>query len=220
MKKLKKRLYDTGVIPVSVIRNVNDVPYICEALIEGGIEAIEVTFRADGAEKVISEIKKRYPRMLVGGGTVLQTEQARMCEDSGADFVVSPGLDIGVTEYCLKKKIPIIPGCTTATEYQTAFSLGLNVLKFFPAEQSGGAEKIKALSAPFPNFAVIPTGGVSIEKLDEYMSLPCVLACGGSYMVAERLIREQMWEEIRKFSSMTVEKVKEVRKNAESGDIR
>ena len=212
MEKVKKRLYDAGVIPVSVIRNIEDVPHICEALCEGGIDVIEVTFRASGAEKVISEIKKRYPHMLVGGGTVLNEEQARMCKDSGAEFVVSPGLDACIVEYCLKNKMPVIPGCTTATEYHAAMRMGLEVLKFFPAEQSSGAEKIKALSAPFQNFKVIPTGGISMDKLDEYMSLPCVLACGGSYMVAERLIKDQMWEEIKKFTSMTVDKVKEVRR--------
>ncbi len=211
MKEIQKRLYSTGVIPVSVIKNVEDADKVCEALLGGGIDVIEVTLRTEGAERVIEEIKKNFPQMLVGAGTVLNTEQVKTCESAGADFIVTPGFDERVVECCQKKKLPIFPGCTTATEYQAAYNYSLEVLKFFPAEQSGGVGRIKALAAPYPNFKIIPTGGVSLDNIGGYLSEPCVLACGGSYMVAQKLIAEKKWDKIKEFTEMSVAKVKEAR---------
>ncbi|MBE6548252.1 MAG: bifunctional 4-hydroxy-2-oxoglutarate aldolase/2-dehydro-3-deoxy-phosphogluconate aldolase [Ruminococcaceae bacterium] len=213
-KLLIEQIYKIGIIPVTTLHDPeNDAIALCEALRLGGINVIEITFRADGAQKAIYDIKNRFPDMLVGAGTVVCEEQVRAAQGSGADFIVSPGFDLGVVKCCKKMKIDIFPGCATATDYQAALGCGLEVLKFFPAEQSGGVAKIKALSAPFPNFKIIPTGGISLDNIGDYLSEPSVLACGGSYMVAQKLIEDKKWDKITEFCHMTCEKIKEIRGN-------
>ena len=133
---------------------------------------------------------------------------------AGAKFIVTPGLDPDLVRYCQPKNLPIYPGCTTPTDYHTAYKLGLEVLKFFPAEQSGGLAKIKAMSAPFPMFKVMPTGGISLKNLAEYIKAPVICACGGSYMVTADLIDNSRWDEITELCKKSVEIVKEARNHA------
>ena len=214
-QNIKELLYNTGIIPVTTLYTPDaDALPLCEALRRGGIDVIEITFRADGAEKAIAQIKKEFPDMLVGAGTVLSDKHLKLSEEAGADFIVTPGLDCKLVEHCKRKKLPIFPGCTTATEYQAAYAMELDTIKFFPAEQSGGVGKIKALSGPFPSFKVIPTGGVSLDNIESYVSCPSVLACGGSYMVAQKLIENKQWDKIEELCRWSVEKVKEARRNA------
>lgn len=209
------RIRKVGIIPVVTLYQPEaDAIPLCEALKRGGIDVVEITFRSEGAERAIEAIKKAYPDMLVGAGTVLDEKQAKIAEDSGADFVVTPGFDKKTVEYCKKKKIPIFPGCITPTEYQLALSYELDVVKFFPAEQSGGVAMIKALSGPFPTLKVIPTGGVSLDNIESYISCPSVLACGGSYMVAQKLIESKQWDKVEEISRWSTEKVREARRNA------
>ena len=130
---------------------------------------------------------------------------------AGAEFIVTPGFDGSLVEYCQKRSLPIYPGCTTPTDYHAALKYGLEVLKFFPAEQSGGLPKIKAMSAPFSMFRIMPTGGISLQNLKEYLSCPVILACGGSYMVTESLIEGQSWEEITQLCRNSRRLVKEAR---------
>ena len=197
MNDLNRRISGIGVVPVIKLNHPErDAAALAKALCEGGVPVAEVTFRAEGADRAIRLMKEARPDMIVGAGTVLTVDQVDRAVDAGAEFIVSPGFDPELVAYCLKKGVAVYPGCTTPTDYQAALKFGLEVLKFFPAEQSGGLAKIKAMSAPFPMFRVMPTGGISLKNLKEYLSCPAVAACGGSYMVTADLIDNQRWDEI------------------------
>ena len=165
-----------------------------------------------GVVPVIKLMKEACPEMLVGAGTVTTTAQIDKVIEAGGDFIVSPGLDPELVAYAQEKNIPIYPGCTTASEYHQALKFGLELIKFFPAEQSGGLAKIKALSAPFPQFKVMPTGGISLKNLKDYISAPVIAACGGSYMVTADLIDNNKWDEITELCRKSREIVEEARK--------
>lgn len=206
---------ETGVVPVIKLNHPErDAAALAEALFAGGMPVAEVTFRAARADTAIRLMREACPGMLIGAGTVLTEEQVDRAIAAGASFIVTPGLDRELVLYCQKKGVPIYPGCTTPTDYHTANRLGLKVLKFFPAEQSGGLAKIKAMSAPFPMFKVMPTGGISLKNLKEYISCPVICACGGSYMVTSELIEGQRWDEITELCHQSVKIVKEARENA------
>lgn len=212
MNEMNERISRIGVVPVIKLNHPErDAAPLARALCEGGIPAAEVTFRAAGADVAIRRMKEACPEMIVGAGTVLTTEQVDRAKQAGAEFIVSPGFDAELVAYAQHSGLPVYPGCTTATDYQAALKLGLEVLKFFPAEQSGGLAKIKALSAPFPMFKVMPTGGISLKNLKEYLSCPVVAACGGSYMVAADLIDGQKWDEIIDLCRRSVVIAKEAR---------
>lgn len=209
-----KIISEIGVVPVIKLNNPErDAAPLAKALCEGGLPVAEVTFRAAGADKAIKIMSETCPDMLVGAGTVMTTEQVDKAKAAGAKFVVTPGLDIEIVKYCQQVGMPIYPGCTTPTDYHAAFKLGLQVLKFFPAEQSGGLAKIKAMAAPFPMFKVMPTGGVSLKNLKEYISCPVICACGGSYMVTADLIDNGEWDKIIELCKESVKIVKEARNN-------
>ena len=212
MNELQKRVSQIGVVPVIKLTNPQrDAAPLSDALCAGGVPVAEITFRAAGADEAMRIMVERHPEMLVGAGTVLTTEQVDKTIAAGGQFVVTPGMDPEIVRYCQEKGITCFPGCTTPTDYHTAYKLGLEVLKFFPAEQSGGLAKIKAMSAPFPQFKVMPTGGVSLKNLKEYLSSPIIAACGGSYMVSATLIDNQKWDEITDLCKKSREIVKEAR---------
>ena len=214
MSDMNQRISEIGVVPVIKLNNPErDAANLAKALCEGGVPVAEVTFRAAGADTAIRLMREACPDMLVGAGTVLSTEQVDKALAAGAQFVVTPGFDPELVAYCQKKDLPIYPGCTTPTDYHAALKFGLKVLKFFPAEQSGGLAKIKAMSAPFPMFKVMPTGGISLKNLKDYLSCPVICACGGSYMVTADLIDNQKWDEIVELCKKSVEIVKEARNN-------
>ena len=214
MCDINQKISEIGVVPVIKINNPErDAANLAKALCEGGIPVAEVTFRAAGADVAIRLMREACPDMLVGAGTVLTTEQVDKAISSGAQFVVTPGFDPELVAYCQEKGLPIYPGCTTPTDYHAAYKFGLKVLKFFPAEQSGCLAKIKAMSAPFPMFKVMPTGGISLKNLKEYLSCPVICACGGSYMVTADLIDNNKWDEIIELCKKSVEIVKEARNN-------
>lgn len=213
MNELHNRISQIGIVPVIKLSHPQtDAVPLAKALIEGGIPVAEVTFRAAGAAEAIKRMREAYPEMLVGAGTVLSLRQVDEALEAGAQFIVTPGLDPELVHYCQEHNVPIFPGCTTPTDYHTAYKLGLEILKFFPAEQSGGLTKIKAMSAPFPMFKIMPTGGVSLKNLAEYASSPVVCACGGSYMVKADLIENGRWDEITSLCRQSVEIVKEARR--------
>ena len=212
MDTVSQKICEIGVVPVIKLNHPErDAAPLAKALIAGGVPVAEVTFRAAGAAAAIRTMREQFPEMLVGAGTVLTTKQIDEAMDAGAQFIVTPGLDTELVAYCQKKNIPIFPGCTTPTDYHTAYKYGLEVLKFFPAEQSGGLKKIKAMSAPFPMFKVMPTGGISLNNLKEYLSSPVIAACGGSYMVSADLIDNGRWDEITELCRQSVAIAKEAR---------
>lgn len=197
MNTLNQAIYDIGIVPVIKLSNPErDAVPLAKALCEGGVLVAEVTFRAAGADTAIRLMKEACPDMIVGAGTVTEKTQIDATIAARGQFIVTPGLDPELVAYAQEKNIPIYPGCTTPTDYHAALKLGLEVLKFFPAEQSGGLAKIEAISVPFPQFKIMPTGGISLKNLADYISSPVIAACGGSYMVSSDLIENQKWEEI------------------------
>ena len=212
MNAMNEAISKIGVVPVIKLNNPErDAASLAKALCAGGVPVAEVTFRAAGADTAIRLMKEACPEIIAGAGTVTRAEQIDAAIAAGAQFIVTPGFDPELVEYAQKKDIPIFPGCTTATDYHAALKFGLKLIKFFPAEQSGGLAKIKALAAPFPQFKVMPTGGVSLKNLKEYLSSPIIAACGGSYMVTADLIDNQKWDEITELCKKSREIVEEAR---------
>ena len=212
MNALNNRISQIGVVPVIKLNHPErDAAELGRALCAGGVPVAEITFRAAGADRAIRLMKEACPDMLVGAGTVTATAQIDAVIEAGGDFIVSPGFDPELVAYAQEKGIAVYPGCTTASEYHQALKFGLEVIKFFPAEQSGGLAKIKALAAPFPMFRVMPTGGISLKNLKEYLSCPVIAACGGSYMVTAELIDSNRWDEITALCRKSREIVKEAR---------
>ena len=196
MKTLEERFYDYAVVPVVVLNNADDAVPLADALIKGGLPCAEVTFRTDAAEESIRRICESFPDMLVGAGTVLTTEQVERAYKAGAKFIVSPGFDPEIIDYCISIGLPVLPGCITPSEIAQAVKRGLKVVKFFPAEQSGGVAMIKAMAAPYSMVKFMPTGGISTKNLADYLSCDKILCCGGSWMVKEDLIKSGSFDKI------------------------
>nr|WP_325237051.1 bifunctional 4-hydroxy-2-oxoglutarate aldolase/2-dehydro-3-deoxy-phosphogluconate aldolase [uncultured Oscillibacter sp.] len=208
-----QKISAVGIVPVIKLTNPErDAAPLARALCAGGVPVAEVTFRAPGADRAIRLMREACPEMTVGAGTVTAAEHIGAAIAAGGEFLVTPGFDPDLTAYAQKQDIPIFPGCTTPTDYHAALKFGLELIKFFPAEQSGGLAKIKAMSAPFPQFKIMPTGGISLKNLAEYISCPVIAACGGSYMVTASLIEGQKWDEITALCKRSREIVEEVRK--------
>jgi len=209
---ISEQIRQLGVVPVAVIRDAKDAVPLAKALCEGGLPCAEVTFRTEAAEAAIAAMTRSFPDMLVGAGTVLTIEQADRALAAGAKFIVSPGFDAGLVDYCLSGDIPVFPGVITPSEVMQAVSRGLKVVKYFPAEAFGGIEAIKAISAPFPGLSFMPTGGIGPGNLEKYLSCPMVLACGGSWMVKAELVSGGRFDEIRKMTEEAVELIRQIRK--------
>lgn len=211
MKQLIEQIQNTAVIPVIKIDNVEDALPLAEALKKGGLCAAEITFRTDAAEESIRRIAEAYPDFLVAAGTVLTPEQADKAMAAGASFIVSPGTNPEVVKHCNAKGYPIIPGVCTPSEVEMALSLGLTYLKFFPAEAAGGVKMIKAMAAPYTKVKFMPTGGIGVKNLAEYLTCKAVFACGGSWMVPSDKITEKKFDEIEALTREAVQLVKEIK---------
>ena len=196
MNKMIDELYSIGLIPVIKIENADDAIPLAKALIDGGLPAAEITFRTSCAAEAIKKITEAYPEMLVGAGTVLTTEQVDAAIAAGSKFLVSPGLNPKVTAYCLSKGVPMLPGCSNPSDVEAALELGLSTVKFFPAEAAGGLKMLKAMAAPYGQLKFMPTGGISADNLLEYLKFNKIVACGGSFMVKDELVKEKKWDEI------------------------
>lgn len=212
MENLIKKISDIGVVPVVKIDNADDALPLAAALKNGGLCCAEITFRTDAAEESIRKISQEYPDFLVAAGTVLTPAQADAAMKAGASFIVSPGLNSVVVSHCINKNYPVIPGICTPTEIESAMTLGLRYLKFFPAEAAGGVKMIKAMSAPYTKIKFMPTGGIGIKNLADYLNCGAVFACGGSWMVPSDKISAGKFDEIEQLTREAVMLVKEIRK--------
>ena len=200
-----------GIVPVVVLEDSKDAEPLAKALVEGGLPCAEVTFRTAAAEESIRIMTEKFPEMLVGAGTVLTTEQVDRAVNAGAKFIVSPGTNPKVVEYCISKNIPIIPGTCTPSDIERLLDLGITTVKFFPAEPSGGLKFIKAIAAPYTMVEFMPTGGVSPENVREYLSYNRIIACGGTWMVKNDLIKSGKFDEIKELTAQAAAIVKEIR---------
>ena len=211
-RDMEAQIEKLGLVPVVVLNDAKDAKPLAKALCNGGLPCAEVTFRTDAAEESIRQMTQDFPQMLVGAGTVLTVEQVNRAVNAGAKFIVSPGFDPAIVDYCLNREIPVFPGCVTPSEVAQAVKRGLRVVKFFPAKQYGGVATIKALAAPYVGLRFMPTGGVSASNLKEYLECPSIVACGGSWMVKGDLIQAGAFDEITKLTREAVELAKEIRK--------
>ena len=205
MSTAAEKFAQLGVVPVVVLEDAKDAAPLAKALVEGGLPCAEVTFRTDAAEESIKIMASEYPDMFVGAGTVLTIDQVDRAVAAGAKFIVSPGFDPEVVDYCLSKDIPVFPGCITPSEVAQAVKRGLKVVKFFPAEQFGGVATIKAMAAPYVGLKFMPTGGVNAKNLENYLSCDKIVACGGTWMVKKDLIEAENWDEIERLTRQAVQ---------------
>ncbi len=194
MDKICKKIASYGLVPVIKIEDVNKALPLAKALCDGGLPVAEITFRTDCAAEAIALITKEFPEMLVGAGTVLTTEQVDRAVAAGAKFIVSPGFNPKVVKYCVDKNIPMVPGTSRPSEVEAAMELGLDTIKFFPAEAAGGVSMLSSMAGPYANIKFMPTGGIDEKNLMNYLSLKNVIACGGSFMVKSKYINDSKFD--------------------------
>ncbi|HIX72494.1 MAG TPA: bifunctional 4-hydroxy-2-oxoglutarate aldolase/2-dehydro-3-deoxy-phosphogluconate aldolase [Candidatus Anaerobutyricum stercoripullorum] len=211
MKELLERIGEIGIVPVVVLNDVKDAEPLAQALCDGGLPCAEVTFRTDAAEESIRRMTESFPDMLVGAGTVLTIDQVDRAVAAGAKFIVSPGLNPKIVKYCNEKGVLIIPGCANPSDVEQAIENGLSVVKFFPAEQAGGLNYIKAIAAPYTGLKFMPTGGINPKNVRSYLAYDKILACGGSWMVKGDLVQAGEFDKVRELVKEAVEIVKESR---------
>ena len=208
MNQIIEKISELKIVPVVVLNDAKDALPLAKALVDGGLPCAEVTFRTDAAEESIRIMAEAYPDMLVGAGTVLTTDQVDRAVAAGAKFIVSPGLNPRIVKYCNEKGVLIMPGCANASDIEQALENGLEVVKFFPAEQAGGLPMIKALAAPYVNVKFMPTGGVNQKNINDYLSFKRIIACGGTWMVKNDLVEAGNFEEITRLTKEALELVK------------
>ena len=213
MNEVLEKIQKIGIVPVVVLNDAKDAAPLAKALCDGGLPCAEVTFRTDAAEESIRIMSTEFPQMLVGAGTVLTTEQVDRAVAAGAKFIVSPGLNPKVVKYCIEKGVPVTPGTCTPSELEQAIELGLEVVKFFPAEPAGGLNMIKAMAAPYVGMKFMPTGGINPKNVRDYLAFDKILACGGSWMVKGSLVDAGEFDKIEELTREAVEIVKESRGN-------
>ena len=210
MTEVEGRMAELGIIPVAVIHDAKDAVPLANALARGGLPCVEVTFRTEAAAEAISAIVDACPDMLVGAGTVLSVEQASSAMEAGARFIVAPGFDAEVVDWCIGQGIDVFPGCATASEVTQAYKRGLRTVKFFPCGELGGLSAINALGAPFGGLRFIPTGGINIENAATYLESDKVLACGGSWVAPAKCVSDGDFDEITHRATQSVRLCKQV----------
>ena len=202
---ITEQIQNLAVVPVVVLEDTEDALPLAKALCEGGLPCAEVTFRTDAAEESIKIMTEAFPDMLVGAGTVLTAEQVDQAVKAGAKFIVSPGFDPEIVDYCMEENIPVFPGCVSPSEVAQAVKRGLKVVKFFPAEQAGGLAMLKAMAAPYTMLKFMPTGGINTKNLKEYLGFSKILCCGGSWMVKGDMIKNKEFDKITEMTKEAVE---------------
>nr|WP_289765820.1 bifunctional 4-hydroxy-2-oxoglutarate aldolase/2-dehydro-3-deoxy-phosphogluconate aldolase [uncultured Acetatifactor sp.] len=205
MNAVLEQISKIGIVPVVKIDRAEDALPLAKALCAGGLPCAEVTFRTSAAAEAIKTMTTNFPDMCVGAGTVLNAEQVDAAVEAGAKFIVSPGLNPRTVKYCIEKNVPVTPGTSSPSDIEQAIELGLDVVKFFPAEQSGGLAKIKAMAAPYVNMKFMPTGGINAKNLTSYLDFDKIIACGGSWMVPGNLINEGAWDKIEQLTREAVQ---------------
>ena len=204
MSNIIDEISKIGIVPVIALDDAKDAEPLAKALCDGGLPCAEVTFRTAAAEESIRIMSEKFPEMLVGAGTVLTTEQVDRAVGAGAKFIVSPGLNPKVVKYCIDKNVPILPGTANPSDVEAAIELGLEVVKFFPAEAAGGIKMIKSMAAPYTKMRFMPTGGINASNLKEYLDFDKIVACGGSWMVKKDLVTAGKFDEITKLTREAV----------------
>ncbi|MEZ9351504.1 bifunctional 4-hydroxy-2-oxoglutarate aldolase/2-dehydro-3-deoxy-phosphogluconate aldolase [Vibrio splendidus] len=207
MPTINDQLKALKVIPVIAIDNAEDIIPLGKVLAENGLPAAEITFRSDAAVEAIRLLREAQPDMLIGAGTILNGEQALAAKKAGATFVVSPGFNPNTVKACQEIGIDIIPGVNNPSTVEAALEMGLTTLKFFPAEASGGISMVKSLVGPYGDIRLMPTGGITSSNIDNYLAVPQVLACGGTWMVDKKLVENGEWDEIARLTREIVEQV-------------
>ena len=202
---MMEKLSLAGLVPVIKVEDAADAVPLCRALSKGGLPVAEITFRTDAAEKAIRRVHEELPEVMLGAGTVLTKEQVDRAVAASAAYIVSPGLNREIVRYCREKGVPIIPGCANPSDIEVALEEGLKTVKFFPAEALGGIQMIKAMSAPYGGVTFLPTGGINENNLNDYLSFPKVVACGGSWMVPGDAVKAKDWDRIRTLTSSAVQ---------------
>lgn len=193
-----EKLRQLKVVPVIAVEQAEDILPLVKTLSENGLPVAEITFRSAAAEEAIRLVRQHYPEVLIAAGTILTAEQVVKAKNAGADFVVTPGLNPTIVKLCQDLDFPITPGVNNPMSIEAALALGIEAVKFFPAEASGGVKMIKALLGPYGNLQIMPTGGISPSNIKEYLAIPNIVACGGSWFVEKSLIQTKNWDEIGK----------------------
>ncbi|MGL0941419.1 bifunctional 4-hydroxy-2-oxoglutarate aldolase/2-dehydro-3-deoxy-phosphogluconate aldolase [Vibrio vulnificus] len=204
MSSIKEQLKALKVIPVIAIDKAEDIIPLGKVLAENGLPAAEITFRSAAAAEAIRLLRETQPDMLIGAGTVLNREQAIAAKEAGATFIVSPGFNPNTVKACQEIGIDIVPGVNNPSTVEAALEMGLTTLKFFPAEASGGINMVKSLLAPYTDIELMPTGGINPANIKDYLAIPRVLACGGTWMVDKKLIEAGNWEELARLTREAV----------------
>lgn len=204
MTSLIEQIAQLKILPVIAVDRAEDILPLGKVLAENGLPAAEITFRSDAAAEAIRLLRQAQPDMLIGAGTVLNRAQVVAAKEAGAGFIVAPGFNPNTVRACQELDIPIIPGVNNPSTIEAALEMGLSTVKFFPAEASGGVKMIKALLGPYGQLKIMPTGGVGVANIREYLSIPGVIACGGSWMVDKKLINAGNWDEIARLTREAV----------------
>ena len=205
MNKVVEELGKIGIVPVIALDDAKDAEPLAKALIEGGLPCAEVTFRTEAAEESIKIMSEKYPELIVGAGTVLTPEQADRAMAAGSKCIVSPGLNPKVVKHCLDKGYPIVPGTSNPSDVETAIELGLDTVKFFPAEAAGGLKMIKSMAAPYTKMHFMPTGGINADNLKSYLDFNKIVCCGGSWMVKKDMVTAGDFEGIKNLTKQAVD---------------
>ena len=211
MQTIFDTLGSLGLVPVVKIDRAEDAVGLGRALLAGGLPCAEITFRTEAAEEAIRRISSSLSEIVLGAGTVLTVDQADRAVSAGAQFIVSPGFNRKVVDWCLRNQIPVTPGVATPTEIDMGLDVGLNLLKFFPAEAMGGLATLKAIAAPYVGVKFIPTGGINLDNLGDYLAHPSVHCCGGSWLVKGELITAGKFDEITQLAQEAVAVVRQMR---------
>ncbi|MGC7590572.1 bifunctional 4-hydroxy-2-oxoglutarate aldolase/2-dehydro-3-deoxy-phosphogluconate aldolase [Bisgaard Taxon 46] len=198
--QIVEKLRSWQVIPVIALENAEDILPLADSLSQNGLPVVEITFRSQAAEQAIRLLREKRPDIFIAAGTVLTQEQVVKAKNAGADCVVTPGFNPKIVQLCQDLDLPIIPGVNNPMAIEAALDMEINAVKFFPAEASGGVAMIKALLGPYPMLQIMPTGGIGLKNIQDYLNIPQVVACGGSWFVEKKLIQQKNWDEIARLT--------------------